>query len=504
MTAIASPLRFFYLFYCFFSKEPHSQGNFTSAFTMSTPERNSRCPCGSGKKYKHCHGSAVRTSQEAIYVRLRRLDGEATDVISKRIMKDSPGDSISPAWKDYFQGDTAPPNEDDPETDPFFRWFLYNWTPPSGHKSADLIARGGDPRVNPELAQFIGAVLRSPYSFYQVTAARESDFDARDILRQTEITITDHSAARLLKPGFIIYARVVELEGIHFMMGCGADVLSIRSHPLVIHLRNELRTEDNISDGPIPDELLLENEEVLRLAYFDLLEEELDSAPVLTNTDGDPLLMHTIRYRVNSFDAAFAALRELEPDASDDDLTQNEGDPRRGKLPSATIHWSKRRKDSSKEDATIQAIFFLEGTTVTVETNSEKRAAKVRKEINARLGSQAQFLSSEVKSPEAMRAEQPKTKDPDQRAREVREQARLMASPEIQALLKGKMDEHWQTWPDIPLPALSGMTPRKAAKSNAGRELLESLLLDFESRNKMVKEEFNKVPVSKLRGELGM
>ena len=63
------------------------------------------------------------------------------------------------------------------------------------------------------------------------------------------------------------------------------------------------------------------------------------------------------------------------------------------------------------------------------------------------------------------------------------EQARLMALPEVQSMLEREMNKHWASWPDTPVPALRGMTPRKAAKDPIGRELLESLLLDFESKN---------------------
>lgn len=76
--------------------------------------------------------------------------------------------------------------------------------------------------------------------------------------------------------------------------------------------------------------------------------------------------------------------------------------------------------------------------------------------------------------------------------------------PEVQTYLKQMMDKHWATWPDTPVPALRGMTPRRAAKDPAGREMLESLLLDFESRNHRAPGGFEHVDVAKLRKELGM
>jgi hypothetical protein len=51
---------------------------------------------------------------------------------------------------------------------------------------------------------------------------------------------------------------------------------------------------------------------------------------------------------------------------------------------------------------------------------------------------------------------------------------------------------------------LRGKTPRQAAKDPIGRELLESLFLDFDSRNSRLEDESQRVDVAKLRQELGL
>jgi hypothetical protein len=80
----------------------------------------------------------------------------------------------------------------------------------------------------------------------------------------------------------------------------------------------------------------------------------------------------------------------------------------------------------------------------------------------------------------------------------------IRESPEIAAYLAKLSEEHWRTWPDIPVPALNGLTPREAAKTARGRELLESLLLDYEARSEKATEEFNRVDVGELRKVLGL
>lgn len=70
--------------------------------------------------------------------------------------------------------------------------------------------------------------------------------------------------------------------------------------------------------------------------------------------------------------------------------------------------------------------------------------------------------------------------------------------------MKEMMEKHWADWPDTSLPALRGMTPRKAAKHPEGRELLESLLMEFDLRNQEQDDEFLRVDTVKLRKRLGI
>jgi Protein of unknown function (DUF2384) len=61
-----------------------------------------------------------------------------------------------------------------------------------------------------------------------------------------------------------------------------------------------------------------------------------------------------------------------------------------------------------------------------------------------------------------------------------RDQAALMALPEVQAQLRGMMARHYDTWVDEKLPALQGKTPREAVRTAAGREKVEALIRDIE------------------------
>jgi hypothetical protein len=55
--------------------------------------------------------------------------------------------------------------------------------------------------------------------------------------------------------------------------------------------------------------------------------------------------------------------------------------------------------------------------------------------------------------------------------------------PEAQEAVKKMANDHWTKWFNDKIPALNGMTPKQAAKTKEGRELLEALLNSYEKRS---------------------
>jgi hypothetical protein len=76
--------------------------------------------------------------------------------------------------------------------------------------------------------------------------------------------------------------------------------------------------------------------------------------------------------------------------------------------------------------------------------------------------------------------------------------------PEVRLKLEETARQHWVTWFDVPVPALNNMTPREAAKTAEGRELLESLLLDYERHDDADNENLMRPDIPELRRKLGM
>ncbi len=79
----------------------------------------------------------------------------------------------------------------------------------------------------------------------------------------------------------------------------------------------------------------------------------------------------------------------------------------------------------------------------------------------------------------------------------------LAQLPEVQEVLGKMVEEHWENWLDQSLPSLNNQTPRQASKKNKGKELLEGLLLSFQTMSKKNKQELAP-DLAMLRQKLNM
>lgn len=290
---------------------------------MSGYGRNNPCPCGSGKKNKQCCGRATIRTPDEMYVRLRRLDGEASDGIQRIATQRYSKEEFLAAMAEFCPDKPGLMKEDDPEIEFFLRWYYYDWLPEKGEQPAEAFLRSKDPRVDPDVYRLVDKTIDAPYSFLQVTNVRRGEsFEARDILRKLEFSIIERTATQTLEPGDILYARVVEWDGMCLMMGNGSQAMPGEYLGELVNLRAELLKENGSSKGSLSDDDLLIYEGDLRLAYFDMLEAAAHHGQDIRNTDGDPMLFHTIRYEIPSFSRAFDALRGFQPDATDADLTR--------------------------------------------------------------------------------------------------------------------------------------------------------------------------------------
>ncbi|MFO1257727.1 MAG: antitoxin Xre/MbcA/ParS toxin-binding domain-containing protein [Gammaproteobacteria bacterium] len=136
----------------------------------------------------------------------------------------------------------------------------------------------------------------------------------------------------------------------------------------------------------------------------------------------------------------------------------------------------------------------IEGSRLILRTNSEKRCKKGQALLERYLKDDICFQKTVIESIESMMKKSSK-----KGMNRESNQDDFRSSPEVQQQLKKMIKQHWEKWFDEPIPALDHQTPRQAAKTEKGRELLEALLLHYESSNSKQPDNLLKVDLSHIK-----
>lgn len=237
--------------------------------------------------------------------------------------------------------------------------------------------------------------------------------------------------------------------------------------------------------------------------------------PQLMNTDNDPLLPQKVHFDVESAHSAFHALKGLAEGMSEDEL-RSEATVADGLIVKAEIPWLGGTKEARNRlgGPVWLGTMNIEDRKLIVGVNSTKRAEKIRRLVEKRLGKEAVYkttliepIESEVEKVWAAAAGGP-SELPAKEWTKGSERTGVISladlPPEVRLKLEETARQHWVTWFDLPVPALNNMTPREAAKTEEGRELLESLLLDYERHDDDSNENLMRPDIPELRRQLGM
>jgi Protein of unknown function (DUF2384) len=114
--------------------------------------------------------------------------------------------------------------------------------------------------------------------------------------------------------------------------------------------------------------------------------------------------------------------------------------------------------------------------------NSEKRATRIREEVERRLGILAVHQKTATQTTDAMMKKR-------ERGRTARSAAsgagsnRSTPQPEFSPEMKAELQQRAEQWIFQKVPALGGRTPLEAVGTADGKEMVESLLLEWERQN---------------------
>jgi len=453
--------------------------------------RNDPCPCGSGKKYKRCCLEQQAASHN-FWAQQRDASAQLTqDMLSFAEGKLS--EQIDVAWEDFNMTDLPVPFDAYPgEEQIFMHYFLFHWDPQRTRRGKGRSRRGGivtrwyEVEKAGKLSEMEQLLLEQattqPLSFYEVLWSEAGErIRLRDILVGGETEVLERSASRMLQTGDIIYGQIWNLQRFS-ILGCTAPIRIPPSWKAeVIGLRKKLRKKVARQNREMTADELVRHRDRIRLTYLKI-RDALYAPPRLANTDGDPLVFHTLKFRIESPEKAFEALVPLTFGQSKQEILEGAKFRKDGKLRSIEFDW--RKKGNAKIpswDNTVLGKIKIAGRSLIAEVNSENRARRLREEIAKRLGPSATHQSTGAKTVDELLAKTPK-RTRAQANEDAEFERALLRDPEAKSQLQQIIQKQTEDWVHQKVPVLGGRTPLQAVLDPDGKEIVESLLLDWQRR----------------------
>jgi hypothetical protein len=483
--------------------------------------RNDPCPCGSGKKYKHCcHDKEIQQlnpnnpwGDDTEWFKIRLTEVEVISGILKFVAREWP--DLVQEGADEFWGEYAV--DEALFESVFIPWLVFNWIP-------EPIERGPSRRAFPEQQlgleyldenaerideyheRFILTACAEPFSFFAVTGVVPGkSLGLRDIFLDRTFTVKEAQASATLRRGDIIFARIVPLDGQAIVVGMAPTAIPPSGHTRLLDIRDEIKAEMRDEGFELNVESLREWDLEMREAYFSAAEFLANPPPrILQNTDGDPISFVKLEFELGCTpQEAFDGLRSLA--LYQEGILEDAARDEHGNLLEVNFDWMRKGNKQHKSwDNTVMGSLTIKGNALTAEVNSEKRAKEIQSEIAKRLGKRAAFKRAVHESVDAKLEEMQAQSGTPAFEQSLKEQEEFASRPEVQAIVKAQMEAHWEGWYNEPVPALQNKTPLQAARTKAGRERLEALLIEFERKNEEVSQPYLRVDIEAMRKKLGL
>lgn len=486
----------------------------------SSPGRNDPCPCGSDKKYKKC--CMLKTEHEEHQVHnlavvdfawhnLRTLEGKVIDEHLIPYISKLPKDMMLVAQDDLFPEEISDSIDQELFFEQFFLpWFLFNWVPCEDFEIknfnpdktiAENYLKIHKDKLNRVEQEFIETMSKTYYSFYTVFAVDvDKSLTIKDILLGETHKIKERQGTHFLKRGDVIFSRILTLNDQSIFIGMAPLTIPAQYGSTLLDFRKWLREEN---DGKKLTAKALRSELDLELTnyFFYIINEAYNRPmPTLCNTDGE-----LIQFSKSYFNLTLSmaeTLQKLLPLTLSKDPTEFLSDAdydESGRINSIEFPWLKKGNKKHKSwDNTVMGNIRLEQDRLILETNSHQRTAKGKQLLLKYLGTNITFKQTLIESPEQKLKSLPASPDHNQLDQD------LMQSPEMQEQLKQMISAHWDNWFTTSIPALGNKTPRAVAKTKAGREMLDALLLQYERYDLERSDNLLKADINYLRSELGL
>ena len=451
--------------------------------------RNDPCPCGSGRKFKKCHGAPEREPavprEEARCKALQQRDVD----LGERLLRFARS-RHGPHWlhealesADLLSDGTVP----DDQMPLVVPWLMHHRRDPSASTLAEEWRRE-QRRLIPDDHLLLEAYGRAWVSIWEVMEVEcGTGSRLRDVLSGEERFVRDVRTSTSLQRYDTVLSIVLTCDELSFFGGLHTQPLPPRFAEAVV---GDARRLFRVRTRPVATEKLRDPD--MQLELLDLWSEAVQAMreqppPVLQNTDGDPLQLTRDAFALLAPLAEVARRLESLPGAQEPELDGDEISFTVVKAGNA-VHRS--------WDNTVIGNLILSSAGLRAETNSTRRADSLRASIESHLSGLVRFrLREEQDSAQLLERARASEAGGTPRSDEP-------LPPEAVAALRQFREQHMKGWLEESIPALDGLTPREAARRPGTRRKVETLLKEFE-RTEARMSERERIDLRWVREALG-
>jgi uncharacterized protein (DUF2384 family) len=443
---------------------------------MTKPGRNDPCPCGSGKKYKHCCLNAVQTEtagdrSEAVPKAIRWLTTRYPQAVREALdegffggLEDEEYESFQDQHRDSFEGIMINAME----------WLLADGLitiKGQEHRVSELLLGRGGPLFSAKQREWIELLTEKPLRLYEVIDVVPGEsMRLKDILfpEHEPVLVQEKAGSQQAVKFDVIAARVLPIDGHFELSGAVYSIPRHRSLDLIAELRHELKGVEH--DSPALKELLAV---IIPDYWLKLFAVPFEIPQIVDSVTGEPILLITDHYRVHDWKALSHALS----DEADIEGSREEG-------------WSRLFEG---KDGQLRRSISIETDNrpnrIKVFYTTQKYADEGRPWFERVAGRAVVFISREVSDPKGMFA--------NRRPEEVMESPTPQLPPEVVTdIIQKHIKQIYADWADKPLPALNNRTPREAIKTPEGLEQVKFLLHSYEHGEAQQAKDQHRAPVS--------
>jgi hypothetical protein len=426
---------------------------------MTPTGRNAPCPCGSGRKFKHCCLTKQQTAvtaytgqdRRSAFARLVRFSEHAVFAEEIRLagilFRGGRYDFATEAQREELEADEQAQLA-------FIEWFLLDhdlFRDDGTIAEQFLAARGADLSTGERtwLERMAASCLR-PYEVAEVRP--DEGLGLRDLWTDEVVQVRERLGTRQLVRWDIVAVRVVQgpnhalvMEGVPYLYPPDARD-AILAELLSNHRR---RRREPATDDPAV--FFKRVGMVFHHLWLDHV--ALRAMPTVVTPEGDLLAPTKAVFDIADRAKVSAALEDHPALERQDD---------------GSFTWLQ----PTESYARILGTITIGAGRLTLEAMSESRGEQGRKLVEQLLGDAVRFRVTSHENFERTLAQGPRD-EPDPAS---------TLPPELEREVVAQFyDQHYRSWPDVPLPALGGRTPRKAAKLKSTRPRLEALLKQLEN-----------------------